>query len=392
MTARAILASLLLAAPAAALAQDPLAAETVLVKDVPGPLAAHPDAAVWETVPALDVAVGPQQTIRLHDQRANASLAGAGPRTVKVRAATDGKALAVLLEWTDPSEDRAADETDRYGDSAALQFPQRFGAGQRLPYVGMGDPEQPVALYLARATARGGVSIREAVAAGFGSTTRAALGDATVAMRWKGGGWRAVFVRPLVTPANDLGKGLVPFAVAVWDGARSERGGNKALSSWKVLRLARFPADATYAAELAWGRRPGEQGDLARGKQLVNGMCAACHQTAERKIARAGLAPDLSGIGVFSNPAYLRDSIVAPSAVVVPNPNPNQHQNRAEPAAAGKAWPRAEGFVWSRKDASGKLVSKMPAYASLPPADVNAMVSYLMTLGAAPAAPQAPGR
>jgi len=222
------------------------------------------------------------------------------------------------------------------------------------------------------------------VAAGFGTTTRAELGDARVAMRWAAGTWRAVFVRPLAAPASDLARGLVPFAVAVWDGARSERGGNKALSAWKLLRLARLPADPAYAAELAWGRAAGEQGDLARGKQLVNGMCAACHVTAERKIARPGIAPDLSGIGAYSTPAYLRDSIVAPNAVIVPNPNPNQHQNRAEPAAAGQAWPRAEGFVWYRKDASGKLLSKMPPYASLPPADVNAMVVYLMTLGRNP--------
>jgi hypothetical protein len=66
---------------------------------------------------------------------------------------------------------------------------------------------------------------------------------------------------------------------------------------------------------------------------------------------------------------------------VVPGPNPEQHQARAAPVAAGEPWPRAEGFVWSRRDASGKLLSKMPPYTSLPAADVNAMVAYLMTLG-----------
>jgi complex iron-sulfur molybdoenzyme family reductase subunit gamma len=329
--------SLPLALLGLALAAQPLDPETVLVKDVPGPLAADPAAAAWDALPALDVAVGPQQTFRLPDRKANAALAAAkGPRTVKVRAATDGKDLAIVLDWADSTEDRAAGETDQYGDAAAIQFPQRFGAGQRLPYVGMGDPEQPVALYLARA------------------------GTDAVTLRWKAGAWRAVFVRPLKAPAHDLTKGLVPLAIAVWDGARSERGGNKALSGWKVLRVERLPADAAYAAELAWGRGPEAQGDLARGKQLVNGMCAACHQTAERKVARAGTAPDLSGIGVVSTPAYLRDSIVAPSTVVVPRKG------------------------WFRKDASGKLLSTMPPYASMPTADVQAMVTYLMTLGSQP--------
>jgi complex iron-sulfur molybdoenzyme family reductase subunit gamma len=245
----------------------------------------------------------------------------------------------------------------------------------------MGDPEQPVALYLQRA-GPGPSLARELVAAGFGSTTRADLGDARLAMRFQAGTWRAVFVRPLTTPASDLAKGIVPFAVAVWDGGRDERAGNKALSAWKVLRMTRLPADPAYAAELAWGRRPEERGDLARGKQLVNGMCTACHVVADRRIARPGIAPDLSGIGAYATPAYLRDSIVSPSAVVVPGANPNQHQDRSQPAAAGQAFPRAEGFVWYRRDPGGKLLSRMPAYANLPAADLNAMVAYLMTLGA----------
>jgi len=352
--------SLSLALLGLALAAEPLAPDTVLVKALPGPLAADPASAAWDGLPALEIPVGVQRSLRLSDRKANAAVdAAKGPRTVKVRAASDGKDLAIVLDWADPTEDRAAGETDQYGDSAALQFPERFGAGQRLPYVGMGDPEQPVVLYLARAGAPD-VSLRQAVAAGFGSTTRADLGAARAAMRFKDGAWRAVFVRPLTAPAHDLARGLVPFAVAVWDGGRVERGGNKALSAWKLLRLERLPADAAYAKELAWGRTPEEQGDLARGKQLVNGSCIACHRTPERKVARVGAAPDLSGIGVYSTPAYLRDSIVAPSAVVV--------------ARKG----------WFRKDGGGKLLSTMPPYASMPAADVQAMVTYLMTLGSQP--------
>jgi complex iron-sulfur molybdoenzyme family reductase subunit gamma len=359
---RAALLALLLVPAAAPAAEDPLADATVVVKDLPGPLAADPAAAAWDALPALEVAVAPQRTVHLPDAKANAALAAGGPRSVKVRAATDGKDLALVLDWADPTEDRAADETDRYGDSAAIQFPQRYGPGVRLPYVGMGDAEQPVVLHLLRAGATA-ATLRSAVAAGFGSTTRADLGDVRAAMRWKDGAWRAVLVRPLASQGNDLARGLVPFAVAVWDGGRSERGGNKALSPWRFLRLARLPADAAYAAELAWGRRPGDLGDAARGRQLVEGMCAACHRTAERRAAKAGIAPDLAGIGAIATPAYLRDSIVAPSSVVVP------------------------GRGWSRRDAAGKIVSNMPAYATMPAADVNAMVAYLVTLGA-----PAPGR
>jgi complex iron-sulfur molybdoenzyme family reductase subunit gamma len=386
-----VLLGALLAAvmPSFAAADDLPASEVILVADVPGPLAADPVAALWDGIPPTRVPLAPQRTVRLNDRRANAALAAPGPGALDVRAACDGRDLAILVEWPDASEDRArADETDRYGDAAALQFPLRFGAGVRLPYVGMGDEELPVAVHFQRAS-EGGTAGRDAVAAGFGSLTRADLGGARVAMRHDGvrRAWRAVLVRPLVAGPLDLAKGLVPVAFAVWDGARQERSGNKSLSAWKVLRIARWPAEAAYAAELGWGRRPGDLGDAARGKQLVQGMCAGCHAVGERRAAPPDLAPDLAGIGVVATPAYLRESIVSPSAVVVAGPNPARHQDRAAPRDAHGGYAPAAGFAWWRRDAAGKKVSRMPAYGALPPADLAAMVAYLSTLGAdAPAA------
>lgn len=393
MRARLALAVLALAlaarAPAAGAAGGLLAGETLVAKEVRAPVPADPADPAWKDAPPLEIALAPQRAVRLHDRKANAALAKAPLRTATVRAATDGKELALLVEWADATEDRAGDEIDRFGDAVAVELPVRYGAGLRLPYVGMGDESMPVVLHFQRAGPEGSLA-RDAVAKGFGSTARADLGGTRSAMRHADGRWSAVFVRPVAAPAHALEGGLVPFAVAIWDGARSERGGNKGLSAWKLLRLPGRPADEAYAAELAWGRRPEDQGDVARGRQLVGAMCAACHVVGERRIARPGIAPDLSAIGVVSTPAYLRDSIVAPSAVVVPAPNPEQHQDRAKPRDARGAYPRSEAFVWSRRDAEGRLVSKMPAYASLPEADVKAMVGYLMTLGAGDAAGRKP--
>ncbi len=381
---RVTLALLLAAGPGARAADDLLAADTVEVAAVRGPLSADPAAPHWEAARPREVTVLPQRTVRLHDRRANEALAAASPRAVRVRAATDGSALAVLLEWADATEDRAASsETDVYADAAALQLPLQFGAGTRLPYVGMGDDALKVAVHLQRAAA-GGTIAREAVGAGFGALARADLGGARVAMRHDGarGTWRAVFVRPLAAAGLDLRRGLVPFAVAVWDGARAERGGNKALSGWKLLRLAAFPADPAYAAELARGRAPEERGDPARGERLVTSMCTACHAVGARRPARPGIAPDLSGIGAIATPAYLRESIVAPSAVVVPGPAAPQHLDRARSPGVTGAFPAADAFAWHRAGPDGKKVSKMPAYAGLPEPDLRAMVAYLATLGA----------
>jgi DMSO reductase family type II enzyme heme b subunit len=385
---RLLLVLVLAAASAARAGEDRLAADTVRAVSVAGPLSADPASPMWSDIAPLAVTLSPQRTVRLHDRKANALLDAGGPRTVAVRAAASDSELAVLLEWSDATEDRARDdETDVHGDGAAIQLPLRFGAGIRLPYVGMGDDALRVAIHLQRAVAGGGTAGRDGIAAGFGTLARADLGRTQVAMRRDAarGAWRALFVRPLAAAGVDLRRGLVPFAVAIWDGARSERGGNKALSAWKLLAIPGAPADPAYAAELAWGRGPGELGDPARGKQLVLGMCTACHHVGDRRAAPPGLAPDLSAIGAIATPAYLRESIVDPSAVVVPGPSAAQHEDRRSPVGPVGAWPTSDAFGWWRRDAAGAKVSKMPSYAGLPPADVLAMVAYLATLGAAPA-------
>src|SRR5512141_781768 len=163
MTLAALLVPL---APRAGGPEDLLAADTVTAKEVAGPLAADPGAAFWSAAPAREVLLAPQRTVRLHDRRANEALDRAAPRRVQVRAATDGADLAVLVEWSDAEEDRAATaEPDAFGDAVALQLPLRFGPGVRLPYVGMGDETLPVALHLQRAGPEGTLA-REGTASG----------------------------------------------------------------------------------------------------------------------------------------------------------------------------------------------------------------------------------
>jgi len=360
-----------------------LAAEVIPVRLHPAPPPQEADAPAWDAVPAAEVLAAPQRTLRLHDRAANAALDRQGPRRVRVRALTDLRTLAVAVEWEDATEDRiAADEVNRYGDAAALQFPRRFGAGLRLPYVGMGDEEQPVVLLLARAAAGGGAVAREGVAAGFGSFTRADAGGGRVSMRYDGRAraWRAVFSRPLAAGGVELRRGLVPFALAVWDGSRSERGGNKALTGWKFLRLEALPLDDAYVAEQAWGYGQGSLGDEARGHALAEAQCAACHLMGDLRSAPPGLAPALDSIGVVASPGYLRDSLLAPSAVIVPSPNPAQHQDRSGRPDGRGAWPPSEGYVWHTV-ADGKKSSTMSDFSSLSPGELADLLGYLRTLG-----------
>jgi complex iron-sulfur molybdoenzyme family reductase subunit gamma len=248
----------------------------------------------------------------------------------------------------------------------------------------MGDAVEQVAMYLQRAAPDGGVVARQAIGAGFGTLTRAELGGARMAMRYDPAakGWRAIFVRPLAAAGQDLRRGLVPFSVAVWEGARSERGGNKSLTRWKFLRLADFPLDPAYVAEMSWGYAKGDLGSSAKGKELVEAQCTACHPIGANRLAAPGIAPDLSTIGVIATPAYLRDSIVNASAVLVPSPNPWQHQDRSRKDARG-SWPPDEAYVWyAEKD--GRRSSSMPDFDAFSKDEVADIVAYLVTLGEEP--------
>lgn len=225
-----------------------------------------------------------------------------------------------------------------------------FGAGVRLPYVGMGDREQPVAIYLVRALPRGSAA-KEMIATGFGSTTESEAAHALVSMEREERKWRAVFVRPLAIDGHDLARGLVPFAIAVWDGDRHQRAGNKSLSGWKFLRLSRFGLDRAYLTELSYGYAPGELGDPARGKPLVESMCIQCHHLGSFRAAPRGMAPDLSNIGAISSPAYLKRALMEPNAPIVPH-------------------------LGSRRE-----VKSMPAFDSMSGEEIADMVAYLWTLG-----------
>jgi DMSO reductase family type II enzyme heme b subunit len=389
MLAALLLATTLGTAATPAAGERYLAAEGVAVVAAAAVPATVDDGA-WQRAPATRVPVAPQAAVLLHDRDANAALHLPAPGHVVVRAVASKAELAVLLEWADATEDRFAGETDGYGDSAAIEVPVTFGAGQRLPYVGMGDPAAPVLLHLVRATDQGPAVARHVVAAGFGSGTRApaiAWMKTAMAYRPTDKAWRALFVRPLVTKEHDLDRGLVPMAFAVWDGARDHRGGNKLLSSWRTLRLPHKPADPAYLDELAFGYHDGDVGDAARGKGFVDAVCVSCHRIGDKGFSPADLAPALTYVGVTSTYGYLRDSLVNPGLVLVPNLNQNRHQNRGAAPDAHGAWPNATLGTFAVVDGSGKPQSLMPPFATLPKEQLADVLAYLKSLGVTSPAP-----
>jgi DMSO reductase family type II enzyme heme b subunit len=159
--------------------------------------------------------------------------------SVTVRALYGGDALALLLEWDDPS--RSAGEGGRPPDAASVQFPVRLSEGLERPAFSMGGREAPVSLWLWRA---GGAAPRELAAAGPEKPrVQSAAGQGlTAAARFEHGRWRVLLRRALVTAegADDLQfipGTFIPIAFAVWEGGRGEAGARKAVSSWYTLVL-----------------------------------------------------------------------------------------------------------------------------------------------------------
>ncbi|MCB9737892.1 MAG: c-type cytochrome [Deltaproteobacteria bacterium] len=341
-------------------------------------------AAALEKAPAVTMLAYRQRTVELMDRDVNKALETLGPREVQVRALVDSTTLLIAASWDDASaEELAEGESTHFGDAAALELPQKFGAGESLPYVGMGDEGHPVVVTIVRARKEKPYA-RQFVAAGFGSLTRIEP-DTEMTLRYDEAAhrWNATWKRPLKDNNVDLDKGLVPFALALWDGGVRERGGNKSVSSWHFLRLPERPLDQAYLRYVAWGQAGEPIGDASRGKTLLT-VCAACHRLGETPTAKPGIAPGLDNIGGYALPQYLRESIVDPNAVVVRQVNINRHYDKAKGKSPHGDYPKNTTYNWYSGGGHGAdekpRISKMPPFASLPEKDVFDIVAYLQTL------------
>ncbi len=158
---------------------------------------------------------------------------GSGPDMLVVRAASDGRELALLLEWEDLTADVQRARAEQFVDGVAVQFP--LGGGK--PFFGMGERGGPVNIWHWRP----GEELAELNATAPGTLTpqRPAQQQARGAGVWTYGRWRVAIWRALSTRQPDDvqldGRRSVPIAFAVWDGAQGDRNGQKRVSFWLEL-------------------------------------------------------------------------------------------------------------------------------------------------------------
>ena len=346
---------------------------------------------LWEKVKATTVEVYPQTTIEMNDAQLILENAQNKAKKISVKSINNGTYVAFLVRWKDATKSIQQDNSSTtYGDGFAIQFPTKM---DKLPYIGMGSDQRAVIVHLEKATSKtyepnnkGDVYhqvdagnqnafgselkkyndevLRQSradyqrvfISEGFRSMTqiRESKETSVMDMHYANGIWSGILVRPLKSEYVNLGSGSFPVAFALWDGSKKNRDGAKLLSPWVGV-------GAGAIASLAEPKG----GDVANGEKVMMENCSACHQYKSVKNAPAYMAPELSNIGGYGNASYIRESIIAPSAVVVPGYNTAAHPN----------------FQWYSVD-KGVRTSTMPPYDYLDEKSLNDLIAYMQTLKA----------
>lgn len=209
---------------------------------------------------------------------------------VEVRAFHDGRALYLRLEWSDATEDRGGPRVEDLADAAAVMFPLQAEqtASLMMGFLGRvniwhwkanwneevwGKPqtysayadvypfENDATFYSARAAGNlraanpRQTAVEDILSEGPGSITAKENQVVSGRGRWRDSRWAVVVARALTT-SEAIDFQFAPgqrsrLALAVWDGARGEKGSRKSISEWVWLELGAWPA--TVAANTPTG-------------------------------------------------------------------------------------------------------------------------------------------
>ncbi|MBU1657675.1 c-type cytochrome [bacterium] len=356
---------------------------------------------VWNTAKFSTVTLYPQTTITFNDKKANEMNANNSAIKAEVAAIYNDSKIAFMIKWPDGTQSiQQGDKTDTYSDGFAVQFAGNYSNPKELPYIGMGSDGRPVVIHLQKESVKtyepngnGDVSHqvnrnqtnlfgkdlanfdKEVKRTGSGDYERSFVGEGFRSMTeikdasnssysriaYENKGWMGTLSRPLKDSYVNLDAAVIPVAFAVWDGDKLGRNGLKYLTAWTAVELQGKKGNKDLVAAL----HGNVEGDVAKGKEAVaNNGCVGCHQV-EATDAENLMGPSLTNIGGYSTADYIRESLVNPSAVVVPGYNRNAHSN----------------YAWYNVE-NGKRVSTMTDFSWLEKADLDNMVAYLKTLKA----------
>lgn len=340
---------------------------------------------IWKKAAATNIKLYPQTTVVAIDKAADKTQQAKAIEAT-IQAVVSSKYIAIKLAWSDPTESKTI-STNSYADGFAVQFPSDLT--KPLPYIGMGDPRSSVVVHIRKngtgyapfdgykaqldtqtinsfenelaeyekeaKKAEKAEYFKTFVAKGFRTMTETADEISRSFLSYKKGRYEAVIIRSIEDANAKLNGSVVPVAVAVWDGDSAGRDGAKWLSAWMPIVVDSQKADKALIADLT----SSPKADIAQGKELAVTNCAACHIFDGNDNGMPYMAPNLSSLGAQASISYIRESMLDPSAVVVPGYNRYAHPNMA----------------WSAGGAS-----TMPPYAHLSEEEQDAIIAYFKSL------------
>ena len=211
----------------------------IVVRYVRQEIPLDPEATLWRKIPPA--------RIPLKAQDLDHPYGGGSVKAVIIRAIHNGRELAFLLEWVDPTKDATTNGLDSFRDAAALMFPLD-PKNPPEPIMGhryMGERSALVNIWQFKADwneERRSSPVEDLNAAGPGTLTTQDRQDVSGKGVHGSGRWKVIFLRSLKTDDEDDAQfwpGLKTWVnVAVWDGSHGDIAGQKSVSEiWHRLEF-----------------------------------------------------------------------------------------------------------------------------------------------------------
>jgi len=163
--------------------------------------------------------------------------------SIDVKALFNGKEVALLLEWDDPTKSPIS-PTEQYpkqcSDAIYVQFPVKVDSSKpQKPYFINGDSGR--AAYIWHWDSISGVRELKGKGSARVSPINSDSQPLSAKAIWEEGRWRLVLKRPMLTGHKDhtqfeAGR-FIPISFNAWDGSNGEIGTKRSISTWYWLLL-----------------------------------------------------------------------------------------------------------------------------------------------------------
>ncbi|MBE0492646.1 MAG: c-type cytochrome [Sulfurospirillum sp.] len=340
-----------------AIAQNQIAAVKVL-GDVSS---LEPNSKAWLSAPYT--------TIRLYTKNGDIQT-----KNLRLKALHNAKYIAFLLSWQDNMPMRF--------DGFALQFSINFDDANKLPYIYLGNSTRSVlvhqrinteqfyllevldlqqfleptqSLRISKKQTNNGATF---LASGFDVIEQKEHKNIHMYQSYQNANYKAVLSKPLQSDDGDLLQSIFSLSFLLLDQSSKDTKPNTFISPWIGIKLMGIDSDDVF---LKSSKTPID-GDIIRGKELALQNCAVCHHFDDAHNAPQNIAPDLSHVSNLTNIAYLKESILQPSAVITPTSNANAN------------------FPWFYIDDNGQNISTMPAFDWMDTKSLEDVIAYFASL------------